>query len=64
MEMLAAKDAASTETDASSLLKADVIQLEREIKLAIKRTKDPLTLYHLKDLEHRIKGAITSKQSI
>jgi hypothetical protein len=64
LEMLSARDPASTETDASSLLKADVLLLQIEVKRAIPRVQDPLTLYHLKDIEYRIKNAMDNKKGI
>ena len=49
------KDEANTETDASSIIKADIYLLQTEVKQAIARVEDPLTLYHLKDIESRLK---------
>jgi len=64
LEILSANDAASSETDASSLLKADVLLLQSQIRQAIPRVQDPLTLYHLKDLQNRIKHALEDKRSL
>jgi hypothetical protein len=59
--VLAGRDDASAETDASSILKADLLLLNGEIKQAITRVEDPMTLYHLKDLQSRIKDAMNKK---
>lgn len=61
LAIMVAKDAPSTENDISSLVKADIVRLKSEIQSAIPRTKDTLTLYHLKDMLSRIKNALTSK---
>jgi hypothetical protein len=54
LTILASKDPANTENDAFSILKADLFLLQKELKSAESRAKDPLTIYHLKDLESRI----------
>jgi hypothetical protein len=63
LDILASKEAANTETDASSIVKADMFLLQIEIKQAIPRAHDALTLYHLKDLESRIKNAMNPKRA-
>lgn len=54
LAILASKEPANTESDGFSILKADLYVLQKEIKAAIVRVHDPLTLYHLKDIEGRI----------
>lgn len=61
LAIIASKDAGTAESDVSSLVKADMQQLQSEIRLAIPRTKDNLTLYHLKDMQGRIKSALNPK---
>jgi hypothetical protein len=56
--IVSAKDEANAETDAGSLIRADLLLLQGEIKQAIPRVEDAMTLYHLKDLESRIKELI------
>jgi hypothetical protein len=61
--ILSGKDEASSETDASSIIKADLYFLQNEIKQAEPRAADALTIYHLKDLESRIKDLINPKKT-
>jgi hypothetical protein len=56
-----ARDADSQETDAASLIKAEIHFLRQEITRAIPRTTDPLTLIHLKDLDSRINDLLNHK---
>ncbi|HEY4289247.1 MAG TPA: zinc-dependent metalloprotease [Puia sp.] len=56
------RDEASQETDASSLIKADIDLLKQDIDRAIPRTADQMTLIHLKDLQYRIKDLIDHKK--
>jgi hypothetical protein len=49
------------ENDALSIVRADLEQLQGEIKKAESRTLDPLTLEHFKDLEDRIKHVLNTK---
>ncbi|MBS1601061.1 MAG: zinc-dependent metalloprotease [Bacteroidetes bacterium] len=51
-------DEVSLETDVSSLVKADIYQLRQDIDQAIPRTRDQMTLLHLKDLQFRIKDLV------
>lgn len=53
--ILTSKDPVGNENDGFSILKDDLNKLQREIKSAIPRVHDPLTLYHLKDLDGRIR---------
>jgi hypothetical protein len=62
--MMTSKDAPNNETDASSLIKADLALLQGEIKQAMPHVQDAMTLYHLKDLQSRIKNAMNPKQDI
>ncbi|MDN3548834.1 zinc-dependent metalloprotease [Mucilaginibacter aquaedulcis] len=60
--ILSAKDEPSTETDASSLIRANFDGLKAKINSAIPRTHDQLTLYHLKDLQNRIKDVTVNRK--
>jgi hypothetical protein len=51
------------ETDASSILKADLKHLQAEIARSLPRAKDAMTIYHLTDLQGRIKDLLTAKKS-
>ncbi|WP_348053807.1 zinc-dependent metalloprotease [Mucilaginibacter sp.] len=61
LDILSSKDAQNSETDISSMVKADMYFLQDEVKQAIPRTRDPMTLFHLKDLQSRIKSAMNPK---
>ena len=60
--IVSAKDEANAETDASSLIRADLILLQGEINRAIPRVEDAMTMYHLKDLQSRIKDLTNPKR--
>jgi len=60
--MAASRDEISQETDAGSLIKADIYLLKQDIDRAIPRTSDQMTLIHLKDLQFRIKDLIEHKK--
>jgi hypothetical protein len=62
LEVLSITDQ-STENDAGSIIRADLSILQGEIRKAIARTSDPATLYHLKDIQLRIKNALNTKQA-
>ncbi|RFZ90931.1 DUF5117 domain-containing protein [Mucilaginibacter conchicola] len=53
----------TAENDAVSLIKADLKLLEKELQKAVSRTKEPVTLYHLLDVQKRIKLALAVKTS-
>ena len=53
-----------TETDVFTMVRADILQLKKEITLAIPKTKDSLTKYHLEDLLERIRKTLDAKPSI
>jgi hypothetical protein len=61
MEVMISKDAEVTETDASSMLKADMYLLQKQIAQALPKTTDLLTKVHLLDLQHRIKSALSER---
>jgi hypothetical protein len=50
-----------TETDTYSLLRADLVTLQREIVQALPRISDPMSKYHLEDLSVRIKKTLEAK---
>jgi hypothetical protein len=59
--ILSSKEPANNETDASSILKADIFILQSEIKKALTRATDPMTQIHLKDLQSRIQMLLNPK---
>ncbi|MBO9151364.1 zinc-dependent metalloprotease [Chitinophaga sp. GCM10012297] len=63
LSVIASKDAGVNETDAASILRADLFRLREEIDAALVNTKDPLTLYHLKDLQYRIASVLQPPKS-
>lgn len=63
LAVLASKDAGVNETDASSLLRADLFRLKEEVDAALPRAKAPLTVYHLKDIQHRISSVLQPPKS-
>ena len=50
-----------TETDVYSLLRADLVTLQREIDQTLPRTSDPMSKYHLVDLAVRIRKILEAK---
>lgn len=50
MAVVLAKTPEMSETDASSIMKADMLLLEQEIKTAIPNTSDAMSRIHLEDL--------------
>lgn len=50
-----------TETDVYSIVRADMIDLQREISQALPRISGKLSRYHLEDMESRIKKALEAK---
>jgi len=53
-----------TESDAFSLLREDILQLQKEINAAILKEQDPLSKYHLEDLQVRIKKTLEANPVI
>jgi hypothetical protein len=62
--ILLSTSADNTETDAFTIVRMDIIQLQKEIDAAIPRTKDKLTKYHLQDMQVRIKKTLEANQVI
>lgn len=60
--ILSAKDEANSETDASSIIKADLEVLKHQIKQAIPKAADPINRYHLRDLQNRIEQLSNPKK--
>lgn len=61
LAVLITKDPAVNETDASSILRFDLLSLQKEIKQAVARATDPMTQIHLEDLQYRIASALDPK---
>jgi ribosomal protein S18 acetylase RimI-like enzyme len=61
--IVSGKDEANAETDAGSMVRADLAVLKKEIRQALPRVDDPLTLYHLQDLENRIQQLTRSREN-
>jgi hypothetical protein len=63
-DILGSNKAEVTETDASSIIRADLIRLEREIRAAIPGQNDGLSKEHLQDLEVRVKNILEAKRTL
>ncbi|HSZ33169.1 MAG TPA: zinc-dependent metalloprotease [Puia sp.] len=53
-----------TETDTHSIVRADMLKLQKEVHLAIPKEKENLSKYHLQDLENQIKNVLEAKRSM
>jgi hypothetical protein len=62
--VLLSNSADNTETDAFTIIRMDILQLQKEIIAAITHTKDKLTRYHLEDMRERIKKTLEAKPVI
>lgn len=62
--ILLSTDADQTETDAFSLVRADILKLQKEITQALPRVKDKLSRYHLEDMLVRIKKTLEANPVI
>ena len=60
-EILLSDKPEETETDAYSIVRADVTRLQKEIGQALPRMTDKLSRYHLEDMEARIRKALEAK---
>ncbi len=60
-DYLILRDGNYTETDVASLVKAEVVKLKKIVDSAVNHTTDELNLYHLADLQNRIKIALDPK---
>jgi Met-zincin/Domain of unknown function (DUF5117)/Domain of unknown function (DUF5118) len=63
-DILSSNKPAVTETDASTICRADLIRLQQEIHAAIPLQKDALSREHLQDLEVRIKNTLEAKRTL
>jgi hypothetical protein len=62
--ILLSTKADQTETDAFSLIRADILQLQSEINADLPRVNDLMTKYHLQDLQVRIKKTLEANPVI
>jgi Met-zincin/Domain of unknown function (DUF5117)/Domain of unknown function (DUF5118) len=62
--ILLSTKADNTESDAFSLIRADIIQLQAEINADLPRVSDAMTRYHLQDLQVRIKKTLEANPVI
>ena len=62
--ILLSTKADQTETDAFSLIRADILQLQRELNADLPRVGDTMTKYHLEDLQMRIKKTLEANPVI
>ena len=62
--ILLSTKADQTETDAFSLIRADILQLQSEINADLPRVSDLMTRYHLQDLQVRIKKTLEANPVI
>ena len=61
LTILGQRDEANAETDASSIIRADLLTLNKEIGRALPKVKDRMTLYHLQDVQSRINTFLKGK---
>ncbi len=62
--ILLSTKADQTETDAFSLIRADILQLQSEINADLPKVSDLMTKYHLQDLQVRIKKTLEANPVI
>jgi len=62
--ILLSTKADQTESDAFSLIRADILQLQSEINADLPRVSDQMTRYHLQDLQVRIKKTLEANPVI
>ena len=62
--ILLSTKADQTESDAFSLIRADILQLQSEINADLPRVSDTMTRYHLQDLQVRIKKTLEANPVI
>jgi len=62
--ILLSTKADATETDAFSLIRADILQIQAEVTAALPRATDLMTRYHLQDLQVRIKKTLEANPVI
>jgi hypothetical protein len=62
--ILLSTKADQTETDAFSLIRADILQLQNEINADLPRVSDLMTRYHLQDLQVRIRKTLEANPVI
>ena len=62
--ILLSTKAEQTESDAFSLIRADILQLQSEINADLPRVTDAMTRYHLQDLQVRIKKTLDANPVI
>ena len=63
-DILLSTKAEQTESDAFSLIRADILQLQSEIATDLPRVTDQMTKYHLQDLQVRIKKTLAANPVI
>ncbi|HLI93402.1 MAG TPA: hypothetical protein VKU83_07325, partial [Puia sp.] len=56
--------AANTETDAFSLLRADILAIQAEIAAALPKVTDRMTRFHLQDIQVRIRKTLEANPTI
>ncbi len=61
VENALARSADAQETDASTMIRVDLLAIQKEIEQALPRATDLMTKAHLLDLQHRIKSATADK---
>ena len=62
--ILLSTKADNTETDAFSLVRADILQLQDEIGAALPKVRDRMTRYHLQDIQVRIRKTLEANPVI
>ena len=62
--ILTSNNAATTETDAHSIIRQDLVMLQNEVRKAIIKQTDALSKYHLLDLEVQIRNVLEAKRTM
>ena len=62
-DIMFSNDAEETETDAYSIVRADLLRLQGEVERALPQVSEPLSRYHMEDIAARIKKALAVKMN-
>jgi hypothetical protein len=63
-QILLSSTPGNIETDAFSVLRADILRLQKEVNYALPKTTDRMTRYHLQDIQIRIKKTLEANPVI
>ncbi|HXD76657.1 MAG TPA: hypothetical protein VN616_02555 [Puia sp.] len=62
--ILLSTKADQTETDGFSLVRADILAIQREVAAALPKVTDRMTKYHLQDIQVRIRNTLEANPTI